>query len=138
MQKVLLRVAPIIVKFSSKDVARKVFKAKARLASTGIFVSKYLTKRRREILNAAKDKYGQRNAWSYQGQILAKPSVGSAVKKIQSIANRVSLRCCDKCFFYICLFLLFLPLFYLFFFVFVFFYAYFFFFFTGKRWSGLK
>ena len=81
------RVAPIIVKFSSKDVARKVFKAKARLASTGIFISESLTKRRRDILNAAKDIYGPRNAWSDQGQILAKPSVGSAIKKIRSIAD---------------------------------------------------
>ena len=31
-----IRVAPIIVKFSSKDVAGKVFKAKARLSSTGV------------------------------------------------------------------------------------------------------
>ena len=53
----------IIFKFSSKYVARKVFKAKARLASTSVFVSESLTKRRRDIWNAAKDKYGQRNAW---------------------------------------------------------------------------
>ena len=52
------RVAPIVVKFSSEDVAREVFKAKARLASTGVFVSESLKKRRCDILNVAKDNYG--------------------------------------------------------------------------------
>jgi len=82
-----IRVAPIPVKFSSKDVARKVFKAKARRHPTGVFVSESLTKRRRDILNAAKNTYGQRNAWPDHGQILAKFSVRSAVKKIRSITN---------------------------------------------------
>ena len=79
-----IRVAPIVIKFSGKDVARRVFKAKAKLASTGVLS---LTKRRRDILNAAKDKYGQRNVWSDQGQILAKPSAGSTVMKIRSITD---------------------------------------------------
>ena len=78
-----IRVAPIVVKFSCKDVARRVFKAKAELASTGVFVSDF----RRDILNAAKDKYGQRNVWSDQGQILAKPSAGSTVMKLRSITT---------------------------------------------------
>ena len=82
-----IRIAPIVVKFSGKDVARRVSKAKAKLASTGVFVSESLTKRRRDILNAAKDKYGQRNVWSDQGQILAKPSAGSTVMKIRSITD---------------------------------------------------
>jgi len=50
-EKSSIRVSPIIVKFTTK-----VFKAKAILASTGIFVSDSLTKRHQEILNAAKDK----------------------------------------------------------------------------------
>ena len=75
------RVAPIIVKFSSKSVACKVFKAKSKLASSGIFVVESLTKQRRDILNAAKDRFGQRNAWSDRGQILAKPSDGTPIKK---------------------------------------------------------
>ena len=71
------------------------FKAKAKLASTRVFVSESLAKRRRDILNAAKDKYKQRNVWSDQGQILAKPSVGSTVKKIRSITYGISLICYD-------------------------------------------
>ena len=39
-----IRVSPIVVKFSGKDVARRVFQAKAKLASTGVFVSESLTK----------------------------------------------------------------------------------------------
>jgi hypothetical protein len=81
------RVAPIIVKFSSKSVACKVFKAKSKLASSGIFVVESLTKQRRDILNAAKDRFGQRNAWSDRGQILAKPSDGTPIKKIRSLAD---------------------------------------------------
>ena len=84
-----IRVAPIVVKFSGKDVARRVFKAKAKFASTGVFVSESLTKRRRDILNAAKDKYSQRNVWSGQGQILAKPNAGSTVMKIHSITDSI-------------------------------------------------
>ena len=49
------RVATIIVKFSSRDIARGVYKAKSLLASSRAFVAECLTKRRRDILNAAKE-----------------------------------------------------------------------------------
>jgi len=74
------RIAPIIVKFCSKDIARAAYKAKSRLVSSGIFVAEYLTIRRRDILEAATDKFGQRNAWSDRGHILLKPSEGIAIK----------------------------------------------------------
>ena len=55
------RVAPVIVKFVSKGIAKEVFKAKAKLTSSVISVAESLTKQRRDILNAAKDKFGQKN-----------------------------------------------------------------------------
>jgi hypothetical protein len=81
------RVAPIIVKFSSKSVTCKAFKTKSKLTSSGIFVIESLTKQRWDILNAAKDKFGLRNAWSDRGQILAKPSDGTPIKKKMSLAD---------------------------------------------------
>ncbi|XP_065584469.1 uncharacterized protein LOC136043481, partial [Artemia franciscana] len=51
-------IAPVLAQFSSKDVARKVFAAKSKLAKSGIFVSESLTKKRREILQLARDRLG--------------------------------------------------------------------------------
>lgn len=83
------KVPPVLVKFVNSDIAKKVFKAKARLASSGIFLSEALTKRRREILYAAKDRFGHRNVWTDRGQILARPNGESVTKKIHTLADCV-------------------------------------------------
>ena len=62
-------ITPVIVTFKSKDLASKVFKEKSKLARTGIFVSEDLTKQRRDVLNLARDKYGNKQVWSHQGRI---------------------------------------------------------------------
>ena len=122
------KVAPIFVQFSSKNVARKVFKAKSKLTSAGVFASESLGTLRRDILNAAKDKYGKRNAWVDHVQILTKPirSISDCIL-ISDVMISVFCICC-------CWFLL---LFY-FFVAFPFFFYACFFFFTGNRWPGLK
>jgi len=58
------KVAPVIVKFTDKEMARRVYKAKASLAGSGIFIGEALTRRKRDLLNAAKEKYGNKNTWS--------------------------------------------------------------------------
>jgi len=65
-------IAPVLAQFSSKAVARKVFVAKSKLAKSGIFVSENLTKKRREILQLARDRLGNHNVWSDHGRIFAR------------------------------------------------------------------
>ena len=64
-------IAPVVVTFKSKGLASKVFKEKSKLARTGIFVSENLTKRRRDVLNLARDKYGNKQVWSDQAMYLS-------------------------------------------------------------------
>ena len=49
------KVAPVLVRFVGKEFAREVFSEKSKLVGSGIFVSESLTKRRRDLLNAARD-----------------------------------------------------------------------------------
>jgi len=65
-------IAPVLAQFSSKDVARKVFVDKSKLAKSGIFVSESLTKKRREILQLALDRLDNHNVWSDHGRIFAR------------------------------------------------------------------
>ena len=80
---------PVLVKFVNRDIARKVFKAKARLALSEIFVSESLTKKRREILNAVKDKLCHRSVWTDGGQNFVKPNGESVIRKIRTLADCV-------------------------------------------------
>ena len=62
------KVAPVLVKFRSKDIASTVFKVKKNLANSRIFVSENLTKKKCKLLNVARDKFGNRCVWSDQGR----------------------------------------------------------------------
>jgi len=62
-------IAPVLVKFRSKEMAQKVFKLKSKLVRPGIFVSENLTKQRRDILNLVRKKYGNKQVWSDQGRV---------------------------------------------------------------------
>ena len=46
---------------------RKVFASKSKFAGSNFFISESLTKHRRDILNAARDKFGVKNVWSDRG-----------------------------------------------------------------------
>ena len=48
------KVPPVIVKFTDKKMARKVYKAKASLAASGIFIGEALPRTKRDLLNATK------------------------------------------------------------------------------------
>ena len=62
-------VASVLVKFVTKDMPYTNFKAKAKLAKSGVFVTEYLTKMRKLILEGARDRYGVRNVWTDHGRI---------------------------------------------------------------------
>ena len=77
-------IAPVLAQFSSKDVARKVFAAKSKLAKSGIFVSESLTKKRREILQLARDRLGNHNVWSNHGRIFARSGNDARTRRLWS------------------------------------------------------
>lgn len=67
---------PIIVKFSRYNDRASVFANKSKLKSTGIVIREDLTKKRFDILNAAKKKFGLKNTWSRDGVIYIKTRSG--------------------------------------------------------------
>ena len=81
------KVSPVLIRFKNVELARVVFKEKTKLAKSGIFLSESLTKKRREILNAARDCFGKFNVWTDRGQILAKPPGQSMIRKIRSFTD---------------------------------------------------
>ena len=83
------RILPVEVGFRSSAVSREVLKNRSKLKESQCFVSESLTRRRQEVLNAARDVVGMRNAWSVQGRILAKS--GDQVVRIKDLSEVVSL-----------------------------------------------
>lgn len=83
------KVAPVFVRFSTCETARKVFASKSKLAGSKIFLSESLTKRRRDILSAARDKFGVKNVWSDRGQVLAMLPGERAARRINSLSDCV-------------------------------------------------
>ena len=81
------KVAPVLVKFRLKDIASAVFKAKNNLINSGIFVSENFTKKKRELLNAARDKFGNRCVWSDQGRVFVRQSSVSPIQHIWGIGD---------------------------------------------------
>lgn len=84
------RPLPVLVTFKSAEIARKVFACKSKLARSGIFVTEYLTSKKKQILDLAKSKLGNRNVWSNNGTIFGKNSVGE-IRKIRAMAEVVRL-----------------------------------------------
>jgi len=62
---------PIIAKFCRQDLRRKVYGAKRCLKGSNLLITEYLTKKRLQILRAAKKTYGKRNAWTFDGKVFA-------------------------------------------------------------------
>lgn len=86
-----VKIAPILVKFSNLDIARKVFAAKSKLVKSGVFVSENLTKKRRDLLNAARSTFGPRSVWSDHGQVLAKVPGETRIRKINYLHECISM-----------------------------------------------
>lgn len=62
----------LIVKFISYHERKKVFDMKKLLKGSGIRIVEDLTKRRVEVLNAAKQQYKNENVWTSDGTIMIK------------------------------------------------------------------
>ena len=56
----IARVTPVVVRSVSKDITKNLFKAKAKLAYSGIFVAEFLTKQRADILNVLRTNWVRR------------------------------------------------------------------------------
>ena len=67
-----VKIGPVLVKFSSLDIAQKAFAAKSKPAKSGIFVPENLTKMGRDLLNAVRSTFCPRSVWSDHGQVYAK------------------------------------------------------------------
>jgi hypothetical protein len=79
------KVAPVLVQFRSKEIARHVFKAKKQLSGSGLFVAENLTKRKRNLLSASRDKFGNRSVWSDQRCIFVRETETRPNRRIWSI-----------------------------------------------------
>ena len=86
---VVVEPPPIEVRFKSPIVAKEVLKNRSKLKESQCFVSESLTHPRQEVLNAARDVVGMRNAWSVQGRILAKS--GDQVVRIKDLSEVILL-----------------------------------------------
>ena len=65
------KVSPVCVVFRNLDATKTVFMAKLKLTKTGVFVSEYLTRKRKHLLDLAQNKRGSKNVWSINGMILS-------------------------------------------------------------------
>ena len=59
---------PVIVKFAWYNICEKVFKSKKKLKGKNISITGY----RMSVLNEAREKFGFKNVWTYDGRILYK------------------------------------------------------------------
>ena len=78
-------VVPVIVKLRNKEIAKSIFKAKPKLAKSGIFLCENLTRKKRDILNAARDKFGNKCVWSDQGRIFVRETSDSSPRRLWSL-----------------------------------------------------
>ena len=63
---------PIIVKFSRYNTRASVFRVKKRFKGTSLLLTESFTKRRMDVLNAARTEFGSKNVWSSDGEIFTK------------------------------------------------------------------
>ena len=63
---------PVIVKFARYNIREKVFKSKKILKAKNISITESLAGYRISVLNEAREKFGFKNVWTYDGRILYK------------------------------------------------------------------
>lgn len=66
------RARPIIAKFNRYNVRASVYAAKKKMKGTNLLVTESLTRRRVEVLNASRKRFGSRNVWTFDGEIFTK------------------------------------------------------------------
>ena len=80
-------VAPVLVKFATKDTAYNIFRAKSKLAKSGVFVTEYLTKMKKAIFEGARNRYGVKNVWSDRGRVYKREQGDSHPTRICSLVD---------------------------------------------------
>ena len=83
-------IPPVLVTFHSSECAKRMFMNKKKLARSKVFISEYLTPKRKQLLNLARDKFGAWNVWTDGGRVLAKLENSSAILKIRSLNDLIS------------------------------------------------
>lgn len=78
-------VRPVIVKFTSYKFRESVYRSKAKLKGSNFVVSEDLTSNRYQLLKAARLKFGNRNAWSYDGKIFVSSDGSKTI--VESLAD---------------------------------------------------
>ena len=63
---------PIIIKFNRYNSRAAVYGTKKKLKGTSLLLTESLTRRRTEVLNASKKRFGIRNVWTFNGEIFTK------------------------------------------------------------------
>ena len=63
---------PIVVKFARYAVRNKVFSNKKKLKGKKLLITESLTVYRMKLLDEARQKYGVRNVWTYDGRVMYK------------------------------------------------------------------
>lgn len=63
---------PIIVKFTRYNTRAAVFGAKRRFKGSNLLLTESLTRRRVEVLNESRRRFGNRNVWTMDGEIFTK------------------------------------------------------------------
>ena len=74
---------PIIAKFVRYNARRNVFVNKKSFKGSNIMVTESLTLRRVKMLNAAREKFGNKNVWSIDGEVMAKD--GNNIVKVREL-----------------------------------------------------
>ncbi|KAG5870054.1 hypothetical protein JTB14_004481 [Gonioctena quinquepunctata] len=82
---------PVIMKFINYDWKITVMKSARSLREKKIFITEDLIKSRRSLLVEAKAKFGDKNAWCYNGQIFTK--IDNVKKLVRFSANGKSIEC---------------------------------------------
>ena len=72
---------PIIVKFARYAVRNKVFSNKKKLKGKKLLITESLTVYRMKLLDEARQKYGVRNVWTYDGRVMYKENNKISVYK---------------------------------------------------------
>ena len=83
-----VRETPIIIKFLCRTQRNEIYAKKKALKGKGMVITESLTKRRLQLLEAARDAFGWKSVWSMMGDIYA--FVGGkkqVVKNINDIAK---------------------------------------------------
>ena len=81
------KITPVLITFRDKEIAKSVYTAEKKLAKSGIFISENLNRQRRNFLNTAREKYGNKCAESEQGHVFIRLPNEDTPRRVWSIED---------------------------------------------------